>query len=108
MVLDIAGHAGQVENDIHVGKIGSDDRGHSRSRNPLVKTGSRDEVSAESGVSRPSQHIYRRSPVGATYDAFDSERYVLTFENKAFREIAAIEEPRPLRQCFFCYENALE
>lgn len=44
---------------------------------------------AQSGVSRPSQHIYRSSPVGATYDAFDSERYVLTFENKAFRDIAA-------------------
>jgi hypothetical protein len=44
---------------------------------------------AESGVSRPSQHIYRRSPLGATFDAFDSERYVLTFENKAFRDIAA-------------------
>jgi amino acid transporter len=44
---------------------------------------------AQSGVSRPSQGIYRRSPVGATYDAFDSERYLLTFENKAFRDIAA-------------------
>jgi hypothetical protein len=44
---------------------------------------------AQSGVSRPSQHIYRRSPVGAMFDAFDSERYVLTFENKAFRDIAA-------------------
>jgi hypothetical protein len=44
---------------------------------------------AESGVSRPSQGIYRRSPVGSTYDAFDSERYVLTFENKNFRDIAA-------------------
>ena len=44
---------------------------------------------AQSGISRPSQGIYRRSPVGATYDAFDSERYVLTFENKAFRDIAA-------------------
>jgi hypothetical protein len=43
----------------------------------------------ESGVSRPSQGIYRRSPVGATYDAFGSERYVLTFENKAFRDIAS-------------------
>jgi hypothetical protein len=43
----------------------------------------------ESGISRPSQHIHRRSPVGATYDAFDSERYVLTFENKAFRDISA-------------------
>lgn len=46
-------------------------------------------ASAVSGVSRPSQGIYRRSPVGSTYDAFDSERYVLTFENKAFRDIAA-------------------
>jgi hypothetical protein len=44
---------------------------------------------AQSGISRPSQKIYRRSPIGATYDAFDSERYVLTFENKAFRDIAA-------------------
>jgi hypothetical protein len=43
----------------------------------------------ESGVSRPSQGIYRRSPIGSTYDAFDSERYVLTFENKNFRDIAA-------------------
>src|SRR6185436_1448842 len=46
-------------------------------------------AATQSGVSRPSQHIYRRSPVGATYDAFDSERYVLTFENKAFRDLAA-------------------
>lgn len=46
-------------------------------------------ASAQSGISRPSQHMYRRTPVGATYDAFDSERYVLTFENKAFRDIAA-------------------
>jgi len=46
-------------------------------------------AAGQSGVSRPSQHIYRRSPVGATYDAFDSERYVLTFENKAFRDLAA-------------------
>ncbi len=46
-------------------------------------------AAAQSGISRPSQKIYRRSPIGATYDAFDSERYVLTFENKAFRDIAA-------------------
>ena len=43
----------------------------------------------QSGISRPSQNIYKRSPVGATYDAFDSERYVLTFENKAFRDLAS-------------------
>ncbi len=42
-----------------------------------------------SGVSRPSTGIHRRSPVGTTYDAFGSERYVLTFDNRAFREVAA-------------------
>lgn len=46
-------------------------------------------ASAQSGVSRPSQGIFRRTPIGTTYDAFDSERYVLTFENRAFRDIAA-------------------
>jgi hypothetical protein len=45
--------------------------------------------SPQSGISRPSQHIFKRTPVGATYDAFDSERYVLTFDNRSFRDIAA-------------------
>ncbi|SEU01071.1 IgA Peptidase M64 [Stigmatella erecta] len=44
---------------------------------------------AQSGISRPSTGLHRRSPVGATYDAFGSERYILTFDNKAFREAAA-------------------
>jgi len=44
---------------------------------------------AESGISRPSTGIHRRSPVGATYDAFGSERYILTFENRAFRDVAS-------------------
>jgi hypothetical protein len=44
---------------------------------------------AESGIARPSTGIYRRSPVGASYDAFGSERYILTFENRALRDIAA-------------------
>jgi hypothetical protein len=42
----------------------------------------------ESGISRPSTGIYRDSPLGATYDAFGSERYVLTFDNHALREAA--------------------
>jgi len=46
-------------------------------------------ASAESGISRPSQGIHRRSPLGTTYDAFDSERYILTFENRAFRDYAS-------------------
>lgn len=43
----------------------------------------------ESGVARPSTGIYRRSPLGTTYDAFGSERYVLNFENRALRDVAA-------------------
>ncbi|NVJ17549.1 IgA Peptidase M64 [Myxococcus sp. AM010] len=46
-------------------------------------------AAAQSGISRPSTGVHRRSPIGATYDAFGSERYVLTFDNKAFREAAA-------------------
>ncbi|WP_225412540.1 IgA Peptidase M64 [Stigmatella hybrida] len=46
-------------------------------------------LAAQSGISRPSTGLHRRSPVGATYDAFGSERYILTFDNKAFREAAA-------------------
>ncbi|MFB3814453.1 MAG: IgA Peptidase M64 [Terriglobales bacterium] len=46
-------------------------------------------AAVESGISRPSSGIYRRSPAGASYDAFGSERYVLSYENKAFRELAS-------------------
>ncbi len=45
-------------------------------------------ASSESGISRPSTGIHRRNPVGTSYDTFGSERYVLTFENRAFRDIA--------------------
>ncbi|HMI87703.1 MAG TPA: IgA Peptidase M64 [Polyangiaceae bacterium] len=43
----------------------------------------------ESGISRPSTGVHRKSPVGATYDAFGSERYILTFDNHALRDVAA-------------------
>ena len=46
-------------------------------------------AATESGISRPSLGIHRRSPVGATYDAFRSERYILTFDNRAFRDLAS-------------------
>ena len=41
---------------------------------------------AQSGISRPSTGVYRDSLV--TYDAFGSERYVLSFENRALRKVA--------------------
>lgn len=43
----------------------------------------------QSGVSRPSTHTYRDSPLGATYDAFRSERYVLSTDNREMRRIAS-------------------
>jgi hypothetical protein len=45
--------------------------------------------SPATGISRPSTGIHRRSRVGATYDAFGSERYILTFDNHSFREVAS-------------------
>jgi IgA Peptidase M64/Peptidase M64 N-terminus len=48
-----------------------------------------DTPAEESGVSRPSDGIYRRSPLRASYDAFGSERYVLAFDNQRLREIAS-------------------
>ncbi len=36
-------------------------------------------------TSPPSLGQHRANPVGSTYDAFGSERYVLTFDNRAFR-----------------------
>jgi hypothetical protein len=43
---------------------------------------------AQSGISRPSTGVYRDSPLGASYDTFGSERYVLTFDNHALRKVA--------------------
>jgi hypothetical protein len=42
----------------------------------------------ESGVSRPSTGVHHASPLGARYDIFGSERYVLTTDNRALRELA--------------------
>ena len=47
-----------------------------------------DTPAGESGVSRPSDGVWRRSPLRATYDAFGSERYVLAFDNRRLREAA--------------------
>lgn len=42
----------------------------------------------QSGVSRPSTGQYHPSSLSASYDIFGSERYVLTTDNRALREIA--------------------
>ncbi|WP_036251752.1 IgA Peptidase M64 [Massilia sp. BSC265] len=43
---------------------------------------------AESGISRPSTGVHRASKLGTRYDIFGSERYVLTLDNRALRDIA--------------------
>jgi hypothetical protein len=42
----------------------------------------------ESGVSRPSTGVHHASPLGTRYDIFGSERYVLTLDNRALRDVA--------------------
>jgi hypothetical protein len=42
----------------------------------------------ESGVSRPSTGVHHASLLGTRYDIFGSERYVLTTDNRALRELA--------------------
>ena len=48
-----------------------------------------DTPSEDAGVDRPSDGVYRRTALGASYDIFGSERYVLTCDNSALRETAA-------------------
>jgi hypothetical protein len=45
-------------------------------------------ASAESGISRPSTGIQKRTALNSSYDAFGSERYILDFDNRSFREVA--------------------
>jgi hypothetical protein len=45
--------------------------------------------SEQSGIASPSRGVFHRTPAGAAYDAFGSERYILTYENRAWRDIAA-------------------
>jgi hypothetical protein len=42
----------------------------------------------ESGITRPSTGVHHASALGARYDIFGSERYVLTLDNRALRDIA--------------------
>ncbi|MBZ0112218.1 MAG: IgA Peptidase M64, partial [Thermoanaerobaculia bacterium] len=44
---------------------------------------------AESGGNRPRAKHFRRTALSASYNTFDSERYVLTYDNRALRDIAS-------------------
>jgi IgA Peptidase M64/Peptidase M64 N-terminus len=60
-----------------------------RSRKQDFNVRGLDGPSTESGVNRPNAGVFRRTPVSAEYNIFDSERYVLTLDNRALRDIAS-------------------
>lgn len=44
---------------------------------------------SEPGISNPRAGVWRASPLGLSFNAFDSDRYVLTYADRALREAAA-------------------
>jgi hypothetical protein len=46
-------------------------------------------VSRESGCDEPTRGVYRSTALGATFNSLGSERYLLTEDNRALRDIAA-------------------
>ena len=45
--------------------------------------------SPQSGINRPNAGSFKRTPLSAEFNIFDSERYVLTFDNRALRDAAS-------------------
>ncbi|MEW6746848.1 MAG: M64 family metallopeptidase [Planctomycetota bacterium] len=44
----------------------------------------------ESGIDEPKEGIYRRTAVGSSFNALNLDRYLLTLENRALRDLAAM------------------
>lgn len=42
-----------------------------------------------SGISRPHPGIFKRTALGAHFSSFDSERYVLAYDNRTIRDVAS-------------------
>ncbi len=57
-----------------------------RSRRSDFNVWAVDLPSQGSGVNRPHVAEFRRTPISAEYNIFDSERYLLTYDNRALRE----------------------
>lgn len=45
--------------------------------------------SPEAGISNPRKGVWHDDPLGLSFNAFDSDRYVLTYDNQAVRDAAA-------------------
>jgi len=48
-----------------------------------------DTPAQHAGISRPRAGVFRDTPLGTAYNAFDSERYVLTLDDRRWRDVAA-------------------
>jgi len=48
-----------------------------------------DVASENSGISNPRKNLWVNSPLGLSFNSFDSDRYMLTYANKTVREVAA-------------------
>jgi hypothetical protein len=60
-----------------------------RSRRSDFNVRAIDLPAARSGVNRPHLGQFRRTPVSAEYNIFDSERYALTYDNRTLRDVLA-------------------
>jgi hypothetical protein len=60
-----------------------------KSRQTAFNVRAIDLPSAERGIHRPNAGVFRRTPLSTEYNIFDSERYVLTLDNRALRDIAS-------------------
>lgn len=60
-----------------------------RSRKADFNVRALDLPDSESGVLRPDSRIFRRTPLSVQYGIFGSERYVLTYDDRALREAAS-------------------
>ena len=60
-----------------------------RSRKSDFNVRAIDLAAPRSGVNRPRTADFRRTPLGVTYNVFDSERYAMSLDNRAMRDIAS-------------------
>ena len=60
-----------------------------RSRQADFNVRALDVPSAQSGISRPHAGIFRHPALSTHYSSFDSERYILTYDNRTVRDVAS-------------------
>ncbi len=60
-----------------------------RSRRTDFNVRALDLASGEGGAHRPQSRLFRRTPLQVQYNVFGSERYVLTYDDRALRDAAA-------------------